>query len=440
MPTTHLNRRDFIRQSAVTGAALSLSASSYENVRGANDRFGVAFLGCGARVQAHIDVVVKHPELTPIAVCDVWDGLDDTYIQERGGRQTQRRYRQGLYPSAKRAGLNPADKTRVTKDYRHALELRDVDLVCIGTPDHWHARMTIDALMAGKHVFCETPLCRTLPEADAVLDTWKTSGRVMTVGCQSLANPSWALAHELIAAGRIGHVAQLQAGAYRNDSRGYWRFYRIHPSQNPNTIDWPMFLGQGFSVANQPIGPDLPFDRARFAQWRCDAAFGGGIFTDLLIHPVTRLLRASGLGQPSRVVGTGGLFLERDGRDVADVVSLIADFPERCQLIVTGSTITAYPVEEVIRGRLGTLKFVKGAVQVIADSPEGGTRLPARLESTPEPTETISVDPIPNETLALWDDLVGAIRTGRRDTLCPPTLAADALSILRRAYEDCPRV
>src|SRR5205085_8790768 len=140
------------------------SAASYAKVPGTADRLRVAFLGCGGRAQAHIDLVNRfardRKDVVPAAVCDVWDGLEDEYEVEFGGKVTRRRYAQGLYPSAKKCGLEVGDKTRVTKDYRRVLDLKDVDAVCIATPDHWHGKMTADAMLAGKDVFVETPMAR----------------------------------------------------------------------------------------------------------------------------------------------------------------------------------------------------------------------------------------------------------------------------------------
>ena len=220
MPSASLDRRKFFG----SAAALSLSAASYANVLGSNERLGVGFIGCGGRAQAHIDLIQRFAQngqaVAPLAVCDVWDGLEDEYDIEFGGKVTRRRYAQGLQPSARKCGLDPADRTRVTKDYRRVLGLKDVDIVCISTPDHWHGKMTVDALQAGKDVFVEQPMTRTAEEAAVVVEAWKQSGRVVTVGVQSMADPVWIEAFDFIRTGKIGHVAHAQTGAFRNDLRG----------------------------------------------------------------------------------------------------------------------------------------------------------------------------------------------------------------------------
>ncbi|MBO0700253.1 MAG: Gfo/Idh/MocA family oxidoreductase, partial [Zavarzinella sp.] len=428
-----VDRRDFLR----SGAALSLSAVSYGKVAGANSRLGIAFLGCGGRAQAHINSILKLKSeghaVAPVGVCDVWDGQEDSFEHEfPPGQFTRRNYSQGLYPSAKKCGLAAGDSSRVTKDYRRLLDLKDADVVCVATPDHWHARMTLDALAAGKDVFVEKPMTRTAAEAQAVVDAALKANRVVVVGVQGMADPGWAKAHELVRSNRIGPVVQVQTGVHRNDVRGMWRYYRLTPKMTPQSIDWDRFLGHQFEVNGEPLGPapkEVPFDRALFAQWRCYAPFSGGVFTDLFVHKATQLLAATGLRYPRRVAGMGGLYWEHDGREVPDVATLVADFDEGCQLVFTATTVSGYPVEEVIRGRLGAIKFVKGALQLLRDDPTRAGGLPARLEKSVDPAETVPLTPPANETQTLWEHFLGCVRDRNRSTLCPPELGAAAVTL-----------
>jgi predicted dehydrogenase len=445
MPSnSSLDRRKFFGSAA--GAALSLSAASYANVVGSGECVRIGFLGCGGRAQAHIDLVNRLNQngnaVAAAAVCDVWDGIEDEYDVEFGGKVTRRRYSQGLRPSAKRCGLDPADRTRVTKDYRRVLDLKDVDAVCIATPDHWHGKMTVDALAAGKDVYVEKPMTRTAEEANAVVEAWRRTGRVVTVGVQSMADPIWVAAFDYIRRGGIGHVAMGQTGCFRNDIRGQWRYYRLVPEMTPRSIDWDLFIGHGFEFAGKPVGPsrkEQPFDRAAFAQWRCLADFSGGPLADLLSHNITHLIAAMGVRNPARVTAAGGTFLELDGRTVPDLVTLLADFEEGCQLVATGSTISGYPVEEVIRGRLGTIKFVRGGFLVYRDDPGRGATFPPRLERPLERSEFIACDPPRNDTETLWENFLDCMRNRRQSTFSPPELAAAAVAVTSQA-ERCIRV
>jgi len=325
MSESNVNRRVFLKGAAAGAAALSMTAASYSRVFKANERIGVGFVGVGGRCQAHLDIVAKlqkeNKGVAAVAVCDVWDGHEDDYeVVGKDGKKSTRHYGQGLKPSAKKVGLDPDDKKHVVKDYRELLDLEEVDLVVIATPDHWHAKVTIDALNKKKHVYCEKPMTKTIEEAQAVVDAWnKNSSMVMTVGVQSMADPTWLKANELIREGRIGHVTQAQTSYYRNSNVGQWRYYRLYKEMNPQTINWDMFLGHDFEVfKGQPLGPtakDKPFDRAVFAQWRCYWPFGGGMFTDLFVHQTTHIITAMGVRYPGRVAagGKGGEPVGRAG-------------------------------------------------------------------------------------------------------------------------------
>src|SRR5262245_11980444 len=291
-------RRD-CPEAGAAGAAVALSAASYSRVYGAGERLGIGFLGVGGRCQQHIDVILemkgKGVKVDPVAVCDVWNG--DFKLGSGKGR--------GLYPSAKRCGIKEGDKKRVTKDYRDVLGLKDVDIVCVATPDHWHAKMCLDAMDAGKDVYCEKPMTRTIAEAQAVVKKAQEKKKVVTVGVQSMADPTWRAAYDYIKKGNIGHVFQGQTSYYRNDLRGQWRYYPLKKDMTPSTIDWERWLGHKFEGAGQKLGPspkEQPFDRALWAQWRCYWNFGGGMFTDLFVHQTTHLIAAMGVRYPGRVV------------------------------------------------------------------------------------------------------------------------------------------
>jgi predicted dehydrogenase len=184
----------------------------------------------------------------------------------------------------------------------------------------------------------------------------------------------------------------------------------------PQTVDWKMFLGTEFGLA-----PDQPFDRAKYAQWRCYWDFGGGMYTDLFVHQLTHMLIATGVRFPRRVVGGGGLYMEYDGRDVPDVATVVADYDEGCQVIVTATMCNNTPVPEVIRGHTGTISF------------EGGDSFrvtPQKLDSKPAPPGQKQGEPGPlvkatlkgggePDTRALWDHFIECLRSRNAETLCP---------------------
>ncbi|MCE9529533.1 MAG: Gfo/Idh/MocA family oxidoreductase [Planctomycetes bacterium] len=433
-PTSSPDRRSFLATSAVAGAALTLPASSYGRILHANENLRVGFLGVGGRCQQHIDVILQMQKekkgVVPVAVCDVWDGqIKEGVIKGRG-----------LYPSAEKCGLDKKDKQHVTKDYRVVLEQKDVDIVVIATPDHWHAKMAIDAMEAGKDVYMEKPMTRTIQEAIAVVDTAVKNNRVVTVGVQSMADPTWKAANDYIRAGKIGHVLQGQTSYFRNSIVGQWRYYPLTKEMTPGTIDWDMWLGHKFKgIDGQPLGPDpktVPFDRAVWAQWRCYWPFGGGMFTDLFVHQTTHLIAAMGVRFPGRVTGAGGLFMEYDGRDVPDVATVVADYEEGCQVIISATMCNDTQLGEIIRGRLATIKFVGGGdfikgFEVYGQKIAGGPVKPTDDVAKPVHVyENPMHDPKApkNATYHLWENFLDCVRAKKRETLSTPELGAAAFS------------
>jgi predicted dehydrogenase len=426
------NRRDFLKTTAAAGTALAFSAATYQRVYGANEKLRVGFLGVGGRCQQHIDSVLKMVKegkaVTPVAVCDVWDGqVVPGLIKGRG-----------LYPSAERCGLNKDDNDHVTKNYRVILDQKDVDVVSIATPDHWHAKMSIDAMEAGKHVYCEKPMTKTVAEAQLVVDTWKKQNKVMTVGVQSMADPTWREALKYIQEGKIGHVMQGQTSYYRNSSVGQWRYYPLTKEMTPNTVDWDQWLGHKTELLGQPLGPspkEMPFDRAVWAQWRCYWPFGGGMFTDLFVHQTTHLITAMGLQYPARVVGGGGLYFEYDGRDVPDTAMVVADYDEGCQVLVGATMCNDTQLGEVIRGHLATIRFGVGkrdggdyvtGFDVYAQNITGGPKKPG--EDLSKPVYSFENPAHGDATYALWDNFLECVRNNKRDTLSTPELGAAAFT------------
>src|SRR5439155_20946550 len=131
-----------------------------------------------------------------------------------------------------------------------------------------------------------------------VVEAWKATGRVVTVGVQSMADPVWVKAFDHVRTGKIGHVGHAQTGAFRNDLRGQWRYYRLVAEMTPRSIDWDLFLGHKFELAGRRIGPspkEQPFDLTAFPRWRCNTAFSGGPLPDLLSHNITHTNAATGV-------------------------------------------------------------------------------------------------------------------------------------------------
>jgi predicted dehydrogenase len=199
-------------------------------------------------------------------------------------------------------------------------------------------------------------MTKQISEALAVVDTWRSTGKIMQVGVQSTSLKVWDQARQLIDEGKLGKVLGFQTEYFRNSNVGQWRYYKLDKEMSPKTVDWKRWLG-----VEEGLAPMMDFDRAVYAQWRCYWPFGSGMFTDLFVHRTTSMLKATGLRFPGRVVGGGGIYLEYDGRDVPDVATVVADYNEGCQAIITATMCNENSrIKQVIRGHFGAFEFGNG--------------------------------------------------------------------------------
>jgi predicted dehydrogenase len=417
---TKKSRRTFLKESSLTAAA-ALAAPAVLAAQEAqpaappnlNERMRIAFIGVGGRAGEHLGSAARLQrdggQVEIAAVCDV--------------------YKRNLENAAERVRRDTQKEPTQTDDYRNIVSDPSIDAVVIATPDHWHAKQTIDALKAGKHVYCEKPMTHSVQEAIDVWKAWKDSGRVMQVGVQSTSLPVWKDANERIKSGQLGKVLMYQTEYFRNSDCGQWRYYQLTRDMTPQTINWPMFLGTEFGLA-----PDMPFDRAKFAQWRCYWAFGAGMYTDLFVHRTTSMLAATGLRFPGRVVGAGGIFLEYDGRDVPDVATVVADFPEGVQGLVTATMCCEdTPIRQLIRGHNGSFIFGNG------EEFSGYDFDPERPQATRlrnvQP-ERIEVGGVRNTSLAHFQNFCDAAMAGKPEMVnCSPELGAAAMVIVKLGSE-----
>jgi predicted dehydrogenase len=244
----------------------------------------------------------------------------------------------------------------VTRRYQQLLDDRDIDAIIVATPDHWHRKLVVDAVSAGKDVYCEKPMSHDPADGVAMMDAAKRTGRIVQVGSQRVSSRLCAKARELIAAGTIGDLMLVEAWWGRNDPTGAWK-YPPPPDLSPRTLDWETWLGDA---------PKRPFDPQVFASWRAYRDFGTGVAGDLLVHLVSGMMfMLDRVEPPSRAMSTGGIRRWKDGRDMPDVhavlfeygelpvymrLNLGTDMPETYRfqgskgiLEVTGTTITVTP-------------------------------------------------------------------------------------------------
>ncbi len=205
-----------------------------------------------------------------------------------------------------------------TRDYREVLARRDVDVVIVATPDHWHSRITVDALEAGKHVYCEKPMIQKVEQGQAVVDAARKTDRIMQVGSQYVSSLIYHKTRELLKSGAIGELNMVEAWLDRNTALGAWQ-YSIPPDASPDNIDWDRFLGNA---------PKRPFEPIRLFRWRNYRDYGTAVAGDLFVHLLSGLHFSTGSLGPNRVFSTGGLRYWKDGRDAPDVMMALMDYPK----------------------------------------------------------------------------------------------------------------
>lgn len=412
MATHPLSRRNFIKTSAAATAAMAATRilpGAERTSPSPNERLRLAFIGVGGRAQEHLNSAIHLQNETGkveiAAVCDVFN-----------------RY---LKTSAERVRNATGHEPKQTGDYRDLISDDSIDAVVISTPDHWHAKQTLDALRAGKHVYCEKPMTHSVEEAVDVYKTWKDSGRVMQVGVQGTAMPHWNDARRRICDGQLGKVLMYQTSYFRNSDVGQWRYYELSEDMTPKNIDWRMFLGTEFDLAT-----NMPFDRAKFAQWRCYWDFGAGMYTDLFVHRTAAMLAATGLRFPGRVVGAGGIYFEYDGRDVPDVATVVADFPEGVQGVIS-STMSCQetPLADVIRGHNGSFVFGVGEG---ADAYDFVAERPQATHDSKIKSERIPIESVGNSSLAHFENFCEAAIAGKPEEVnCTPELGAASMIVVK---------
>jgi predicted dehydrogenase len=332
------SRRQFLRTTAAAAGALALPRLASPQILGANDRIGFAVIGCGGMGTGHLGSLVKRSaedNLKVLAVSDVY----------------QRRLTRAQGICGGEGYL----------DYRRVLERKDIDAVLIATPDHWHAKISIDAMDAGKHVYVEKPMTHTIEQALAVRAAVRRTKKILQVGPNGTASDGYWVAHEAIRAGRIGPVTWAH-GSYNRNARVclFNEHQKIDPTAGPDRagedfIDWNLWLGHEWGLA-----PKIPWNPEHFFRFRKYWPYNGGVATDLLYHKLAPLLItiAGANGEyPRRVNANGGLYVEKDGRDIPDTFLMTADYPSQWSLFLVSTLTNDAGLPDRIYGKHGTMEL-----------------------------------------------------------------------------------
>ena len=266
---------------------------SHQNY-GPNDQVQIALIGSGGMGVADTSTCITVPGVKLVAVCDLYDGR--------------------LAAAKKRWGNDIA----TTKDYREILGRKDIDAVIIATPDFWHKDISVAAMNAGKHVYCEKPMVHDISEAPAVIEAQNRNKVVFQVGSQGMSSLGNEKAKELLKQGAIGILNYAEAFYARMSPEGAWQ-YTIPDDASPATVDWNRYLS---------IAPKRPFDPLRFFRWRNYRDYGTGVSGDLFVHVFSSLHYITGSLGPNKIIATGGLRYWKDGREVPDIMLGTFDYPD----------------------------------------------------------------------------------------------------------------
>ena len=271
----------------------SLPASSYSRVAGANDRIRLGLIGCGPNTLSDLYLFfwlrrTSHNCLVT-NVCDI--------------------FRPHLEVGAAKTEAQPVS------DYRRILDNREIDGVIITTPDHWHARMGIEAAQAGKDIYLEAPMTRTWQEAVDLHDAVVKNKVVFQCGAQLCSDDRYHQAKQILASGGIGQLLYVQASVNRNSRVGFYN-RRIWNDIGPDSLDWKAWLGPA---------PSIGLDPDRFVRWRKYWDYSGGVATNLLFNTIAAQLITVGIQIPHRVSSGGGSYLEADG-ETPDTYFTVLDF------------------------------------------------------------------------------------------------------------------
>lgn len=338
MLKNNIKRREFLKQAAASSAVVAVLPIS--RVLGANDRVRLGIIGFGARGQEDMHEALKLPNVEFVGAADVYS----------------RRLEE-----AKR--LAPGVKTFT--DHRRLLDLKDVDAVIVASPLHCHARHFLDTVAAGKDLFCEKTMTWSIEEAESCHSAARKSDRVIQIGLQHQSSGPLADAKQWIKEGLVGKVTHVESWMSRNTPRGKGQWVRpVPPDCTAANVDWNLFLNGRRSRA---------FDPYRFINWRLFWEFSGGNVTENMVHQIGLIIRTLDLPLPTSAYMSGGVFSEKDGREVPDTIAVTLDFPN--DLTVSWQSTFSnshYGLGERYLGSHGTIERLAGTTDMVTGKSQTG--------------------------------------------------------------------
>ncbi|MFN0119061.1 MAG: Gfo/Idh/MocA family protein [Blastocatellia bacterium] len=368
-------RRDFLKQA--TAGAMAMPASSYTAILGANDRVRLGIIGPGGRGKELMKEYVKVPNAEFVAAADIY---------------TRR------FDEAKL--IAPGIKT--FDDHRKLLEMKDVDAVIVATPLHCHARHFQDTIAAGKDLFCEKTMTWSIEEADACRDAARRSKQIVGLGLQHQSAGHQIDTRQWVKGGSIGLVTHVEAWMSRNTPRGQGQWVRPVPEDcNPEHVNWNAFLNGR---------PKRAFDANRFINWRFFWDYSGGNVTENMVHQIAWIIGALDLGLPTAAYMSGGVFSEKDGREVPDTIAVTLDYPN--DLVVTWQSTfsnSRYGLGIRVLGTHGTAEWLAGSTDMVSGKSVTGWKYFPEKENRPGVAATAVEGTAPNQNH--FENFVACVRS-----------------------------
>jgi predicted dehydrogenase len=347
-PKDNSTRREFITKTGIVTAgvalgAQTLTAAGYNRTLGANDKIRMGFIGIGNRGSQLLNLFMNQPDMEVAALCDIYEPY---LLRDRS--KVDPRYLQDMPGQIPKMGESFPKKPVIYDDYRKLLADKSIDAVCIATPDHWHAIQTIDAIKAGKDVYCEKPLTNALVEGRKMVNAWKASDRVVAVGLNRRGNIVFQKLAKDLAAGKIGKISASQAARVSNMYPN--GIGKMKPEQPPKDLNWDMWLGpRAFRPYQYNIAP---YKFRWWSDYSCQMGNWG-------VHYMDAIRWLMGETAPIAISSHGGKFVLDHDADIADTMQVTFEFASKKIIsfsIFEGSSRVLYPYGELeIRGTKGNL-------------------------------------------------------------------------------------
>ena len=367
------SRRAFLGQTlvgATAAGALVPASLAAERALGANDRIRIGIIGAGARGQEDLKTAIALPNVECVVMADVYTRRHDEVRQ--------------FVP-----------KVEAYTDYRKLLDRKDIDAVIVATPLHLHAPHFLATLAAGKDLYSEKTMTWSIPEAVKCRDAARQSDRIVQIGLQYESSGSLIDTKRWIDSGWLGKVTQVESWMSRNTPHGKGQWVRPVPEDcNPEHVDWALFLENR---------PKSEFDGNKFINWRLFWEFSGGNTTENMIHQIAWIISALDLDVPLSASMMGGVWSEKDGRQVPDTISVTLEYPEKVICWQSTFSNSRFGLGERILGSDGTVEHVAGSTDMVTGKSRENTNYWPEKVNRPNGAAATSETPNQNHMANFFD-------------------------------------